>query len=97
MVFSLKSLTMFRLFVSVNSQLVSSLFDTNIISIESVKDSDDKPVNCFYHVWVARWINPGNHNEKLHVVYDGESPADYPGNPENFSVAGWDYDRKEDE
>ena len=36
-------------------------------------------------------------NEKLHVVYDGESPDDYPGNPQNFSVAGWDYDRKEDE
>jgi len=76
-------------------------YHLNVMEIDKekivVKDSDDKPIDCFYHVWVARWINPGNHNEKLHVVYDGESPADYPGNPENFSVAGWDYDRKEDE
>jgi len=76
-------------------------YHLNVMEIDKekivVRDSDDKPIDCFYHVWVARWINPGNHDEKLHVVYDGESPADYPGNPENFSVAGWDYDRKEDE
>ena len=36
-------------------------------------------VKCFYEVWVARWIDPRNHDEKLHVVYDGESPDDYPG------------------
>ena len=76
-------------------------YHLNVMEIDKekivVKDSDDKPIDCFYHVWVARWINPGNHDEKLHVVYDGKSPDDYPGNPENFSVAGWDYDRKEDE
>ena len=59
-----------------------------------VKEADDKPFECFYHVWVARWIDSKNHNEKLHVVYDGESPKDYPGNPESFSIAGWDYDRR---
>ena len=67
-------------------------YHLNVMEIDKekivVRDSDDKPIDCFYHVWVARWINPGNHDEKLHVVYDGESPADYPGNPENFSVAG---------
>lgn len=59
-----------------------------------VKEADDKPFECFYHVWVARWIDPRNHDEKLHVVYDGESPDDYPGNPEQFLVGGWDYDRR---
>ena len=34
-------------------------------------------VNCFYQVWVA---DPDNHADQLHVVYDGESPADYPDN-----------------
>lgn len=76
-------------------------YHINVIQIDKekvvVKEADDKPFECFYHVWVARWINPGNHDEKLHVVYDGESPDDYPGNPENFSVAGWDYDLKRDE
>ena len=44
-------------------------------------------VNCFYEVWVARWLNPDNHADKLHVVYDGESPADYPGDNNHFSFS----------
>ena len=44
-------------------------------------------VNCFYDVWVARWLNPDNHADKLHVVYDGESPADYPGDNNHFSFS----------
>ena len=51
-------------------------------------------VKCFYEVWVARWIDPRNHDEKLHVVYDGESPDDYPGDSQHFLVGGWDYDRR---
>ena len=44
-------------------------------------------VNCFYEVWVARWLNPDNHADQLHVVYDGESPADYPGDNNHFSFS----------
>ena len=44
-------------------------------------------VNCFYDVWVARWLNPDNHADKLHVVYDGESLADYPGDNNHFSFS----------
>ena len=73
-------------------------FHLNVSDIDKekivVKEADDKPFECFYHVWVARWINPKNHDEELHVVYDGESPKDYPGNSESFSIAGWDYDRR---
>ena len=69
----------------------------NVIEIDKekvvVKEADDKPIDCFYHVWVARWINPTT-QEKLHVVYNGESPNDYPGNNENFLIGGWDYDRR---
>ena len=36
-----------------------------------------------------------NHDEKLHVVYEGETPDDYPGGNENFLIGGWDYDRRE--
>ena len=43
-------------------------------------------VECFYQVWVARWINPDNHDEKLHVVYDGESPADYPEDNSHYTM-----------
>jgi hypothetical protein len=51
-------------------------------------------INCYYEVWAARWLNPMNHEEKLHVVYDGETPDDYPGGNANFLIGGWDYDRR---
>jgi hypothetical protein len=35
-----------------------------------------------------------DHEEKLHVVYDGETPDDYPGGNKSFLIGGWDYDRR---
>ena len=52
-------------------------------------------IHCYYEVWAARHINPMDPSEKLHVVYEGDSPEDYPGNNEYFLVGGWDYDRRE--
>lgn len=51
-------------------------------------------INCCYEVWAARWLNPMNHDEKLIVVYDGETPDDYPGDNKQFLIGGWDYDRR---
>lgn len=62
-----------------------------------IKSGTGANINCFYEVWAARWLNPMNHEEKLHVVYEGESPKDYPGNNESFLVGGWDYDRRRTE
>ena len=59
-----------------------------------VGNEDGSLPTCFYEVWVARWINPRDHDEELHVVYDGETPDDYPGNNENFLIGGWDYDKR---
>lgn len=66
------------------------------VSEDRVLVSGDSHTNvkCFYEVWVARWIDPRNHDEKLHVVYDGDSPDDYPGDSQHFLVGGWDYDRR---
>ena len=60
-----------------------------------VKSGTGANIHCYYEVWAARHIDPSNHDEKLHVVYEGDSPEDYPGNNEFFSVSGWDYDRRE--
>jgi len=60
-----------------------------------VGNEDGSLPTCFYEIWVARWINPRDHDEELHVVYDGETPDDYPGNNENFLIGGWDYDRRD--
>ena len=47
-------------------------------------------VECFYQVWGNR-IGP-----ELHVEYDGESPADYPGDQSGHSIAGYTYDQEEE-
>ena len=47
-------------------------------------------IDCFYHVWANR-IGP-----ELHVEYKGDSPADYPGDQSEHSIAGYHYDRRED-
>jgi hypothetical protein len=60
-----------------------------------IKSGNAGAIDCFYEVWAARWLNPMDHSEKLHVVYEGDSPLDYPGNNDNFLVGGWDYDRRE--
>ena len=62
--------------------------------IVTLRSGTNERIHCFYEVWAARWLNPMNHNEKLLVVYEGESPNDYPGGNENFLIGGWDYDRR---
>ena len=54
-----------------------------------IKNASGGPVNCYYQVWAAR-----QYEEKLHVEYEGETPADYPGDNSHFSIAGYDYDRR---
>jgi hypothetical protein len=43
-------------------------------------------VKCYYQVWADR------SGEPLIVEYEGETPADYPGDSSSYSVAGYDYD-----
>ena len=63
--------------------------------VVNVRSGSGTTINCYYEIWAARYINPMDHNEKLHVVYDGDSPEDYPGNNEYYLIGGWDYDRRE--
>jgi hypothetical protein len=60
-----------------------------------IKSGNGANIHCYYEIWAARYINPLDHDEKLHVVYEGDSPEDYPGNNECYLVGGWDYDRRE--
>lgn len=59
-----------------------------------IKSGNSTEINCYYEVWAARWLNPMNHEEKLQVVYEGETPDDYPDGNQNFLIGGWDYDRR---
>ena len=46
------------------------------------------PVDAFYNIMAARIDG-----EDLVVEYEGETPADYPGDPSQFSISGYDYGR----
>ncbi len=48
-----------------------------------------RPINCHYHVYGERVDG-----EKLIPEYEGTTPADYPGNNDEYSVSGYHYDTK---
>lgn len=48
------------------------------------------PIDCYYHIFAER-----KDGEKLIPEYQGESPSDYPGNNNEYSVSGYHYDVKE--
>lgn len=54
-----------------------------------IKSNSGSPVNCHYTVFAERVMN-----DKLQVEYEGQSPADYPGDNSQYSLAGWNYDRR---
>ena len=62
--------------------------------IVKIKSGNAAAIDCFYEVWAARHLNPMDPSEKLHVVYEGDSPADYPGNNELFLGLGHDRETK---
>ena len=84
--------------ITVTLTQIGSSQDLIIESVEDlivkIKSGTGVDIHCYYEVWAARWLNPMNHDEKLVVVYDGETPDSYPGGNENFLIGGWDYDRR---
>ena len=63
--------------------------DKNQIMIDNRKGDECLP-SCHYEVWANR-IGP-----PLITEYDGESPADYPGDQSGHSIAGYNYDVREE-
>ena len=47
------------------------------------------PINCYYHVYGER-----TDGERLISEYEGKSPEDYPGDNNQYSFAGYHYDRR---
>ncbi len=47
------------------------------------------PINCFFHVFGAR-----ADGEALTPEYYGQTPEDYPGKNDQYSIAGYHYDRR---
>jgi hypothetical protein len=47
------------------------------------------PIHCFYHVYAER-----KDGESLIPEYRGKTPADYPGDNQQYSISGFHYDIK---
>jgi hypothetical protein len=54
-----------------------------------IKSGTGSNIDCYYVVHGARIDG-----DELIVEYEGESPADYPGDSSQYSISGYDYGRK---
>lgn len=80
--------------ISVNLTPIESYQELFVEKIEwgknvIVKNNAGGAVKCYYQIWAAR-----KYDDKLHVEYKGDTPADYPGDNTRFSIAGYDYDKR---
>lgn len=55
----------------------------------TVGNNSASKINCHYTIFAERKMQ-----DKLQVEYEGQTPADYPGDNSEYSLAGWDYDRR---
>lgn len=51
-----------------------------------IKSGTGSNIDCYYTIHAARIDG-----EPLIVEYEGETPADYPGSKEQYSISGYDY------
>ena len=51
--------------------------------------TDLSTIDCFYHIYGTR-----KDGEVLIPEYEGETPEDYPGNNNQYSIAGYHYNRR---
>jgi hypothetical protein len=54
-----------------------------------IKSGNGSNIDCYYTIQAARIDG-----ENLIVEYEGETPADYPGDSSQFSISGYDYGAK---
>ncbi|MFZ9740426.1 MAG: hypothetical protein ACO3CQ_00850 [Candidatus Nanopelagicaceae bacterium] len=57
-----------------------------------LQSKGNMPIHCFYHIYGER-----KDGERLIPEYQGETPADYPGDNTEYSIVGWNYDKREED
>ena len=55
-----------------------------------IRSGNKSPIDCYYMIHAER-----KDGEKLIPEYQGQGPQDYPGNNDEYSVAGYHYDTKD--
>ena len=56
-----------------------------------IKSGSAVAIDCYYVIQAARIDG-----EPLIVEYEGDTPAEYPGDDKQFSISGYDYDARGD-
>lgn len=69
-----------------HQNVIVKRIDENKVYLQS---NGGMPIQCFYHIFAER-----KDGEKLISEYPGESPMDYPGNNDEYSISGFHYDTK---
>jgi hypothetical protein len=72
--------------IGAHQDVIVKRIDEDKIYLQS---KGNMPIHCFYHIFAER-----KDGERLIPEYQGESPADYPGNNNEYSVSGYHYDTK---
>jgi hypothetical protein len=83
----IESLTVSLTSIGSHQDVIVKRWDEHKIYLQS---KGGMPIDCFYHIFAERIDG-----EKLIVEYRGETPADYPGDSSQYSIAGYDYGNKE--
>ncbi len=67
------------------SVIVKGILEDKIL----LQSNGGMPIDCYYHIFAER-----KDGEKLISEYPGNSPVDYPGNNDEYSISGYHYDIK---
>jgi hypothetical protein len=84
----IQSITVSLTPIGAHQNVIVKRIDENKVYLQS---NGGVPINCFYHIFAER-----KDGEKLIPEYPGLSPEDYPGNNNEYSVAGYHYDVKKE-
>ena len=84
-----RSLSITLTAIGAHQDIIIKRWDDEKVYLQS---KGNMPIDCFYHIFAER-----KDGEKLIVEYPGETPTDYPGNNDEYSVSGYHYDTKENE
>ena len=72
--------------IGAHQNVIVKRMDEDKIYLQS---SGGFPIDCFFHIYATR-----ADGERLIAEYEGESPADYPGDNNQYSISGYHYDVK---
>ena len=79
----IQSITVSLTSIGAHQDVIIKRWDEKKIYLQS---KGGMPIDCFYHIFAER-----KDGEKLIVEYEGTTPADYPGDSSQYSIAGYDY------